>query len=100
MAWYIIVGVLAAFGTVSALWAMLGWLLPAGKQGTLIFAGKADAGAFARRYLWLRGAGFLSCPLIVVEPEDCDEAWLAEKGIEICTLEELSFRLGIGAEEN
>lgn len=98
MAGYILLGSLAAFGFLSALWALFGWLLPGGRHGVLI---SFDDGkrSFVRRYLWLRRVGLLSCPLILVEPEGLDAGYLTAQGIEICTWEEISFRLGIGAKD-
>jgi hypothetical protein len=96
MAGYILLGLLAAFGAFSALWALFGWLLPDGRQGMLISMGDPER-SVVRRYLWLRSVGLLSCPLILVEPECRDAGYLSGQGIEICTPEELAFRLGIGA---
>ncbi len=96
MAGYILLGLLAAFGAFSALWALFGWLLPGGRQGMLISIGDPKR-SVVRRYLWLRSMGLLSCPLILVEPECGDAGYLNAQGIEICTPEELTVRLGIGA---
>lgn len=104
MAGYLIVGTLAAFGLFSVLWALFGWLLPGGKGGWLLYPGKPGEGelSFVRRYLWLKGIGLLNCPLIVADLGlSCRERqWLRDMGIELCSLEELSERLGIGAEMN
>ena len=96
MAWYILLGFLSAFGALSALWVIFGWLLPAGRQGLLICMGD-EKRSFARRYLWLRSLGLVSCPLILVERTPQEHTGLTECGIEICTPEELALRLGIGA---
>lgn len=103
MAGYICVGMLAAFGALCALWCLFGWLLPGGRDGILVCRenGDADAAHLAHRYLWLRGMGFLSCPLLVVarELKEPERVWLESHGIEICSPAELSARLGIGEEE-
>ena len=87
MAWYILLGALAAFGLLSAVWTALGWLLPSGKGCALVCVGTPDPGVVSR-YRWLRGMGFLSCPLLAVTelPEQ-------PEGIEICAGEELLSRL-------
>lgn len=102
MAGYVLVGALAAFGAFSVLWAMLGWLLPAGQEEVLVLPGRKGKGALpnAGRYLWLRGLGLLKCPMVMADAglSDREKVWLEHKGIEICSLAELSERLGIGAE--
>lgn len=65
MAGYMILGFLAAFGGLSLLWTMLGWLLPSGKGLVLVCAGLPDPGVLGR-YRWLRGMGFLNCPLVCI----------------------------------
>ncbi|MDD5863303.1 MAG: hypothetical protein PUD80_01520 [Firmicutes bacterium] len=104
MAGYIVMGTLAAFGLVSALWALYGLLLPPGRDGVLYAPAKPGAAeqSFARRYLWLRGLGLLRCSLIMVDlglsgPE---RDWLTDRGITICSPSELSDRLKTGAETN
>ena len=96
MAGYILLGLLAAFGAFSAVWALLGWILSGGRQGILVSFGDGNR-SFVRRYLWLRSLGLVSCPLILVEQTKSDSDYLTERGIEICTPEELAIRLGIGA---
>lgn len=102
MAGYIFLGTLAAFGALSALWVLFGWLLPGGREGVLIMPGRPgeEELSFVRRYLWLRELGLLRQPLVLVdmgltEPE---RSWLTDRGIEICSREALAQRLGIGAE--
>lgn len=100
MAWYICLGTMAAFGLLSAVWCLLGWLLPAGDE-VLVCCGGTDAHAVARRYLWLRGMGLIRCPLILV---GCDlsppeQAWMEDHGIEVCSPEALPRRLGTGEKE-
>ncbi len=87
MYWYGILGVLAAFGMFSALWAAFGWLLPKDKGCVLVCWGQPDEGT--RAWIgWLRGLGLLDAPLLVIsEAEDGREDW------EICTGEALLSRL-------
>lgn len=88
MAGYILIGFFAAFGAFSVLWAVFGWLLPGGKGCALVCVGDPDAGILSR-YRWLRGMGFLNCPLLIV----VDEALPDDRGIEICSREQLVSRL-------
>ena len=77
MAGYVFFGAMAAFGLLSILWACLGWLLPAGEGCVMVCYGKPDDGILSR-YKWLKGMGFLRCPL-----------WVITEETEICTGEEL-----------
>lgn len=98
MAGYICIGGLAAFGLLSMLWCLFGWLLPSGKNGVLICIGDP---VFLHRFLWLRSLGLLRCPLRIPEGDysqkQRDE--LLERGVEICSREQLLSEIGIGAEE-
>lgn len=104
MAWCILIGTLAAFGGMCALWALFGWLLSGGRKGVVVYSGgsEAETMAFARRLLWLRDWGVLQCPLAVVDTglDEAVRAQLTEKGIELWGPAELCARLGIGAEAN
>lgn len=93
------VGILAGFGLLCLLWAGFGWLLPFGK-GCIVYAEKEAELTFARRYLWLRDLGLIRCPLIFADfgLRQPEREWLENNGIEICRPEEISERLGIGAE--
>ena len=82
-----ILGVLAAFGLLCALWALFGWLLPGLKGGVLVICGTPEPETFARIKL-LRGLGFLDCPLILVG--NWDQKF---PDTEICSPEELPSRL-------
>ena len=93
MGWYVLLGALAAYGALSALWAMLGWLLPGVKGCALVHMGIPDEGIRCR-YRWLRGLGLLDCPLIAVTRE----AWAAGRETEVCSREELVNRLAWEAE--
>lgn len=103
MAGYILIGVLAAFGGVSVLWTLFGWLLPGSSGGVLVYPGRPGEGelSFARRYLWLRGLGLLKCPMIVVDLGLTvrEKEWLETRGIEIRSPEAFAAGLEIGAEE-
>lgn len=88
MAGHFIVGTLAAFGALCALWALLGWLLPGGKGCAVVCWGVPDEG-IRSRYKWLAGAGLLNCPLLAVVPEGTDAGDPAES----CTGEQLLSRL-------
>lgn len=96
MAGYVVLGALAAFGLVCAVWVLWGLLYPASERGMLIYIGNGTP-AMVRRYLWLKEMGVLRCPLAVMDPEDLDITWLEEQGIEICSREEILSRLEIGA---
>lgn len=99
MAGYVLIGALAAFGLMCAVWILWGLFLPDGGEELLIYDG-GDTRVFAQRYLWLREMGLLRCRLLVLSPEESDREWLEAQGIEICSREALPTRLGIGAEEN
>lgn len=100
MAGYLVLAVLAAFGVLSLLWAMFGWLLPVCREGWMLCPGKPGDLSTVYVYLWLRSMGIVKCPLILADLGLSREERirLTEKGIEICSLVELSERLGIGAE--
>ncbi|MGN0978348.1 MAG: hypothetical protein ACI4PH_09870 [Faecousia sp.] len=100
MAGYLVLAVLAAFGVLSLLWALFGWLLPVCREGWILCPGKPGELSNVYVYLWLRSMGIVKCPLILADLglSEKERAWLTEKGIEICSLAELSERLGIGAE--
>lgn len=88
MAGYVILGTLAAFGLLSVLWALLGWLLPGGKGCALVCYGLPDE-EILTRFRWLRSTGLLNCPLLVVAQ---DPGSFREE-TEICSGEELLSRL-------
>ena len=98
MAGYICIGGLAAFGLLSMLWCLFGWLLPSGKNGVLICIGDP---VFLHRFLWLRSLGLLRCPLRIPEGDysQTQRDELLERGVEICSRERLLTEIGIGAEE-
>lgn len=88
MVGYIILGTLAAFGLLSALWALFGWLLPGCKGCALVCYGLPDEGTIART-AWLRSLGLLECPLLIV----AEAVQNQPAGTEICSPEELLPRL-------
>lgn len=91
MGWYVLVGALAAYGALSALWACLGWLLPGMKGCAVVYLGTPGEG-ICRRYRWLRGLGLINCPFLAVgEGTETEE-------IEVCSREELLDRLAWEAE--
>lgn len=96
---YIFLGALAAFGLLSGLWAMFGWLLPGGRGSVSIFfcrPGQAEDWALSR-YCCLRDFGLLQGPLLIVgsslPPEDQERLRQRHDGIEFCGLEDLPSRL-------
>lgn len=64
----VFLGAMAAFGVLSLLWAVLGWLLPGGKGGAVVCFGVPDTG-LRIRVGWLRSLGLLQLPLIAVTEE-------------------------------
>lgn len=88
MGWYVLLGTLAAFGALSGIWTLLGWLLPGAGGCALVCVGAPDEG-IRSRYRWLYAVGFLRCPLIAVAP---DTAAVGPE-TEICSREELLPRL-------
>lgn len=101
MAWLICVGGLAALGLFGVMWCLFGWLLPK-TGGVMLCRGEEETRTLVRRYLWLRGLGLLECRVIVLDWDMApqERLWMEEHGIEICSREELPFRLGIGAKES
>ena len=99
MATMIVLTVLAAFGVLSVLWALFGFLLP-GQRGTAMVylwrePGKAEQAL--RNYGWLRDWGLIHGPLLVIDcgmtEEERARLLKGRQGVEICTLEELPTRL-------
>ena len=99
MATLIVLAVLAAFGVLSVLWVLFGFLLP-GQRGTAMVClcrNGAEEEQVTRHYGWLRDLGFIRCPLLLIDcgmTEEERARLLGHKqGVEICTLEELPSRL-------
>jgi len=87
MVGYVILGLLAAFGLLSGLWAASGWLLPGDKGWVLVFWGRPRQEQLTR-IRWLKSLGLLSCPLLLVAEEG-----EAEADTEICSGKDLLSRL-------
>ena len=87
MGWFLI-GALAAFGLVCAVWTLWGFCLSP-DEGRLIYVGPAPI-EFARRYLWLKEMGLIRCRLSVAEPDGETERWLHDRGIESWSREEIA----------
>lgn len=91
MGWYVLLGFLAAYGALSALWACFGWLLPGLKGCAVVYLGSPGEG-IRRRYRWLRGLGLIGCPFLAVSADRETEE------IEVCSREDLLDRLAREAE--
>ena len=85
----LVVGTLCAFGALSALWAVLGWLLPRAEGCVMVCFGVHAAGTLWRMR-WLKSLGLLECPLVLAAEEN-GEAGLP--GMEIWSREALLARL-------
>ena len=68
---YTVIGALAAFGLVCAVWTFCGFFLR-DRGGVLLYRGPEPV-EFARRYLWLREMRLIYCQLTVADPP---EKWL------------------------
>lgn len=99
MAGFICIGVLAAFGALSILWTLFGWMLPGSRDGIVICYGTPGLpeSGFIRRYLFLRDLGLIGSTLILVDQglAEPELRWLEARhwGIEICSRAELPERL-------
>jgi len=87
MAGYIILGLLAAFGLLSALWAAFGWLLPGDGGWVMVRSGNPRPEQLAR-IRWLKSLGLLTCPVLVLT-----ETGEPEADTEICSGKDLLSRL-------
>lgn len=101
MAGYILLGVLASFGLLCAIWTLFGWLLSCGGGGALVCLCRPGFRevSFIQRYHFLRSVGLLRCPMLLV---DCDlpqreQTLLCRKypGIEFCSRSALASRLEV-----
>lgn len=101
MTGWIILGVLAAFGVLSGVWALFGWLFSCGIGGALVCMCRPGGQemALVQRYSWLRGVGLIRSPMLLVGSTLSlrEQALLCRKypGIEFCSLEELAPRLEV-----
>ena len=98
MATTVILGFLAAFGLLSALWVGAGLFFPAKEGGAaVVLCGPGlKEESFIRRWCWLRELGAVRGSLLVIDrglnPEERNR--LAEyRFVEFCSLEELAARL-------
>ncbi len=91
MAGMVFWGAAAAFGLISVIWTLVGWLLPDGKGAAVVCWGQPDEGILIR-VKWLQSLGLLRCPLLVVT--DTEPFYYINKStIEYCRGEELLSRL-------
>ncbi len=67
MAGFVILGMLAAFGALCAIWILAGTLLPRPKGGVLVYTARGQEERILRRYCWLRDLGLLRCPLVLLD---------------------------------
>ena len=82
-----ILGTLAAFGALCAVWAVFGWLLPGLKGCALVCMGVPSEEILAK-YKLLRSMGLLDCTLLAVaETEE------KSTDVEICRGKDLLSRL-------
>jgi hypothetical protein len=66
MMWYVLLGLLAAFGLLCILWALFGFLLPGCSRCTIVLLCKPEREApLLRRLLWLRELGVLRCGILL-----------------------------------
>lgn len=98
----ILIGVLAAFGLVCALWCLFGLWLSGGRGWVAVCcAGKTQTAAL-RRCRWLRSWGLYRGPILLVyggQPRQLPDALAREtENVEICTLEALPARLELELE--
>lgn len=96
---YICLGTLAAFGLLSGLWALFGWLLPGSRGSALLFLcrpGK-DVSWVLARYRWLRDLGLIRGPLLIIgsslSPQEQERIRQRHRDVEFWNPEELSSRL-------
>ncbi len=96
---WIIAGVLAAFGLLSVLWVLFGFLLPKQRGAAVVCLcrGDGEEEVLIRRYGWLRDLGLIRCPMLLVDcglsEEDGLRLLKGRPGVEICTEAELPARL-------
>lgn len=90
-------GFLAAFGLLSIVWAIFGWLLPGSAGCVVVYTGNAAPDGTIRRISWLRGLGFLRCPLVIPDAKlsigEREALRRRRPWVKFCHLEDLVFRL-------
>ena len=90
MAGMVFLGAAAAFGIISLIWTLVGWLLPDGKGAAVVCWEQPDEGMLSR-WLWLRNSGMMKIPMVVVT-RDLSDPW-ESCDIELCSPEALLSRL-------
>ena len=91
---WICMGTLAAFGMISALWCLFGWLLPWG-SGVMVCT--AEEQNFIRRYYWLRDLGLVRCPLVITDRTEISR--LERQGTEVWCRDVHISRFGTGEKD-
>ena len=89
MAWYVLFGMLAAFGALTALWSLLVVLLPR-DTGCILVCVEGAQWRILSRWKWLNSLGLLRCTLLFVNEE---EQLCRFENIERCSWEQLFSRL-------
>lgn len=97
MAGQVLVAVFAAFGLLSAGWALASIWLPAQPATVMVHICSGREEAAVRRYRWLRNLGVLRKPLILVDSRltQKERAMLCRScpDVEFCDLAELPARM-------
>ena len=89
---YAIIGMLAAFGLMSALWVSLGWLLPGDRDGIAVFFCGQGRVPPLPRWRLLRQLGLMRSRVILVDCglSEADKRELSRWDTEICSPEALA----------
>lgn len=94
---WIVIGMLAAFGALCALWALSGFLLPHQDGGVTVCVCRGDGKEepLIHRYRWLQGMGLIHCPLILLDGglSEADKARLTRQGLTVCDKADLTARV-------
>ena len=98
MVGYVIVGSLAAFGLLCAVWLIRGMLLPRCRGTVLIFG--ENGPEILQRCLWLREMHLLDCELVAWETDFGQKEFFRTENTEIWNAADLIRRLGLGAKEH
>ena len=91
MAGMVFLGAAAAFGIISLIWTLVGWLLPDGKGAAVVCWEQPDEGILVR-VKWLQSLGLLRCPLLIVTNTE-PFYYINNSTIEYCRRESLFSRL-------
>ena len=104
MGGFVLMGTLAAFGLVCAVWAVMGWLIPGNKGGATVCLCRPGLAErhIVKRYGWLRDLGLLRDPILLVDcglsEEERNELRRLGRCVEFCSLQELPARLEVERE--